>query len=79
MKIVFEGDKFVESALGAQREAATSFGVNTLLIEKYITQPRHIEVQVCNPGFFFTNISAYAFPQYRTCTSKKLSLFSVLR
>ncbi|KAI3512963.1 hypothetical protein L1887_20286 [Cichorium endivia] len=31
---------------GAQREAAASFGVNTILLEKYITRPRHIEVQV---------------------------------
>ncbi|KAL0732268.1 hypothetical protein Bca4012_008477 [Brassica carinata] len=37
---------FADSFLGAQREAAASFGVNTILLEKYITRPRHIEVQV---------------------------------
>ena len=37
---------FVDSFLGAQLEAAASFGINTILLEKYITQPRHIEVQV---------------------------------
>ncbi|CAK7346541.1 unnamed protein product [Dovyalis caffra] len=31
---------------GAQREAAASFGINTILLEKYITKPRHIEVQI---------------------------------
>ncbi|TVU49196.1 hypothetical protein EJB05_00494, partial [Eragrostis curvula] len=46
MRIVQRPDEFVDSVLSAQREAAASFGVNTLLIEKYITQPRHIEVQV---------------------------------
>ncbi|KAK3140184.1 hypothetical protein QOZ80_5AG0397220 [Eleusine coracana subsp. coracana] len=46
MKIVQGPDDFVDSVLSAQREAAASFGVNTLLIEKYITQPRHVEVQV---------------------------------
>ncbi|CAL4891135.1 unnamed protein product [Urochloa decumbens] len=46
MRIVQRPDEFVDSVLSAQREAAASFGVNTLLIEKYITQPRHVEVQV---------------------------------
>ncbi|KAK9144785.1 hypothetical protein Sjap_004688 [Stephania japonica] len=46
MRIVQSPDEFVDSFLGAQREAATSFGVNTILLEKYITRPRHIEVQI---------------------------------
>lgn len=46
MRIVEGPNEFVESFLGAQREAAASFGINTILLEKYITQPRHIEVQV---------------------------------
>ncbi|KAL2323524.1 hypothetical protein Fmac_027903 [Flemingia macrophylla] len=46
MRIVRSPDEFVESFLAAQREAATSFGVNTILLEKYITRPRHIEVQI---------------------------------
>ncbi|KAJ0946333.1 putative methylcrotonoyl-CoA carboxylase [Helianthus annuus] len=46
MRIVQSPKEFVDSFLGAQREAAASFGVNTILLEKYITRPRHIEVQV---------------------------------
>ncbi|KAI3966996.1 hypothetical protein MKW92_046123 [Papaver armeniacum] len=46
MRIVNCPDDFAESFLAAQREAAASFGVNTILLEKYITQPRHIEVQI---------------------------------
>lgn len=46
MRIVTSPTEFVDSFLGAQREAAASFGVNTILLEKYITKPRHIEVQV---------------------------------
>ncbi|XP_057996586.1 methylcrotonoyl-CoA carboxylase subunit alpha, mitochondrial isoform X2 [Hevea brasiliensis] len=46
MRIVQSPNQFIESFLGAQREAAASFGVNTILLEKYITQPRHIEVQI---------------------------------
>ncbi|KAL9249120.1 Methylcrotonoyl-CoA carboxylase subunit alpha, mitochondrial-like protein [Drosera capensis] len=45
MRIVQNPAEFVDSFLGAQREAAASFGVDTILLEKYITRPRHIEVQ----------------------------------
>ncbi|WJX12121.1 methylcrotonoyl-CoA carboxylase [Trifolium repens] len=46
MRIVHTPDEFAESFLAAQREAAASFGVDTILLEKYITKPRHIEVQI---------------------------------
>ncbi|KAK7277620.1 hypothetical protein RJT34_22635 [Clitoria ternatea] len=46
MRIVNTTDEFTESFLAAQREAAASFGVDTILLEKYITRPRHIEVQI---------------------------------
>ncbi|XP_047077659.1 uncharacterized protein LOC124687984 isoform X2 [Lolium rigidum] len=45
MGIVQGPDGLVDSVLSAQREVAASFRTNTLLIEKYFTQPRHIEVQ----------------------------------
>jgi 3-methylcrotonyl-CoA carboxylase alpha subunit len=37
---------FDEALEGAMREAAAAFGDNRVLIEKYITAPRHIEMQV---------------------------------
>ncbi|KAL9239692.1 hypothetical protein vseg_013991 [Gypsophila vaccaria] len=46
MRIVQNRNEFVESFLAAQREAAASFGVDAILLEKYITRPRHIEVQI---------------------------------
>ncbi|KAL8530543.1 hypothetical protein ACS0TY_007543 [Phlomoides rotata] len=46
MRIVQSPKDFVDSFIGAQREAAASFGINTILLEKYITKPRHIEVQI---------------------------------
>lgn len=46
MRIVHSPNEFADSFLGAQREAAASFGTSTILLEKYITKPRHIEVQV---------------------------------
>ncbi|GMJ01155.1 hypothetical protein like AT1G03090 [Hibiscus trionum] len=51
MRIVQSPNDFVDSFLGAQREAAASFGINTILLEKYITQPRHIEVQIFGDKF----------------------------
>lgn len=52
MKIVQKPSEFVDLFLGAQREAAAAFGVNTILLEKYITRPRHIEVQVHSALFY---------------------------
>ncbi|KZV25454.1 methylcrotonoyl-CoA carboxylase subunit alpha, mitochondrial-like [Dorcoceras hygrometricum] len=46
MRIVQSRNDFADSFIGAQREAAASFGINTILLEKYITKPRHIEVQI---------------------------------
>ncbi|MCD7466798.1 hypothetical protein HAX54_003823 [Datura stramonium] len=45
MRIVQSPDEFADSFLSAQREAAASFGISSTLLEKYITKPRHIEVQ----------------------------------
>jgi 3-methylcrotonyl-CoA carboxylase alpha subunit len=46
MRIV-ESDAQLQDALAsAKREAASSFGDDRVLIEKYLTRPRHIEVQV---------------------------------
>ena len=38
--------EFAEMLLSCKREAASSFGDDRVLIEKYIERPRHIEVQV---------------------------------
>jgi 3-methylcrotonyl-CoA carboxylase alpha subunit len=46
MRIV-EGSADFDSALaGAKREASKSFGNDAMLIEKYLRQPRHVEIQV---------------------------------
>ncbi|MGV3770889.1 MAG: acetyl/propionyl/methylcrotonyl-CoA carboxylase subunit alpha [Sphingobium phenoxybenzoativorans] len=37
---------FADSPLSCQREAASSFGNDQVLLEKWVTNPRHIEVQV---------------------------------
>jgi acetyl/propionyl-CoA carboxylase alpha subunit len=35
-----------DAIASARREAAASFGDDRLLLERYITRPRHVEVQV---------------------------------
>jgi 3-methylcrotonyl-CoA carboxylase alpha subunit len=46
MRVVSHADDFAAQLGSAKREAAKAFGDNTMLIEKYLTQPRHIEIQV---------------------------------
>jgi 3-methylcrotonyl-CoA carboxylase alpha subunit len=46
MRRVDDAEGFDDALDSAKREAASSFGDDRVLIEKYITSPRHIEVQV---------------------------------
>ena len=46
MRIVQGIGDLAEAVVGAQREAESAFGDGTLFLERYVTDPRHIEVQV---------------------------------
>ena len=46
MKKVDRAEDFADGLASARREGQSSFGDPRVLIEKYITRPRHIEVQV---------------------------------
>ncbi len=46
MRKVETSEDFIDALASCQREAKSSFGNDIVLIEKYITNPRHIEVQV---------------------------------
>jgi 3-methylcrotonyl-CoA carboxylase alpha subunit len=50
MRLVERPGDFADALASAQGEAATAFGNPAVLIEKYIQQPRHIEVQVFGDG-----------------------------
>ena len=50
MRLVENPADFNAMLEGAQREGQASFGDPVCLIEKYITQPRHIEIQVFGDG-----------------------------
>lgn len=46
MRIAFNDDEAREGFQSSKNEAATSFGDDRIFIEKFVTQPRHIEIQV---------------------------------
>ncbi|MCW8863566.1 MAG: acetyl/propionyl/methylcrotonyl-CoA carboxylase subunit alpha [Colwellia sp.] len=46
MRQVWNEQEFEEGFAAAKREALSSFGDDTMLVEKYLTQPRHVEIQV---------------------------------
>ncbi|KAF2184088.1 hypothetical protein K469DRAFT_751136 [Zopfia rhizophila CBS 207.26] len=46
MRIVNKPEEFFDQLNSAKSEARNSFGDEVMLVEKYITTPRHIEVQV---------------------------------
>lgn len=46
MRLVQSEDELVKAAAAAQNEARTAFGDDTILLERYLENPRHIEVQI---------------------------------
>jgi 3-methylcrotonyl-CoA carboxylase alpha subunit len=50
MRKVAAPDDFMDALASARGEAATAFGNDAVLIEKFVEKPRHIEVQVFGDG-----------------------------
>ncbi len=50
MRVVETAADFGAQLAGARREAKGAFGDDRVLVEKYLTRPRHIEVQVFGDG-----------------------------
>jgi len=46
IRIVEEEAAFEKAAAAAQREAETAFGEGRLIVERYVREPRHVEVQI---------------------------------
>lgn len=46
MRQVWSAGEFDEALNAARREAMNGFGNDDMLVEKYLTQPRHVEIQV---------------------------------
>ena len=46
MRAVLSAAEFEDALISAKRESMTSFGDDQMLIEKYLTRPRHVEIQI---------------------------------
>ncbi|AWK85242.1 acetyl/propionyl/methylcrotonyl-CoA carboxylase subunit alpha [Azospirillum thermophilum] len=46
MRVVRSAGELADAVAGAQREAKAAFGDDSLLLEKYLGRPRHVEIQV---------------------------------
>jgi 3-methylcrotonyl-CoA carboxylase alpha subunit len=46
MRLVQQSSDFIAALASCQREAQASFGSAHVLVERYVTRPRHIEIQV---------------------------------
>jgi 3-methylcrotonyl-CoA carboxylase alpha subunit len=46
MRVVHNADEFMTALEAVKREANASFGDDHVLLERYLTKPRHIEIQV---------------------------------
>ncbi|MDR3437729.1 acetyl/propionyl/methylcrotonyl-CoA carboxylase subunit alpha [Telmatospirillum sp.] len=51
MRVVEDPATFALQLAATRREAKASFGDDRVLIEKYLTRPRHVEIQVFADGF----------------------------
>jgi acetyl-CoA/propionyl-CoA carboxylase biotin carboxyl carrier protein len=51
MRVVAGASDLPAALAGARRESAAAFGDDTLFLERYVSRPRHIEVQVLADGY----------------------------
>ena len=51
MKVVWQQSEFLEQLHSAKREALNGFGNDKILMERYLTKPRHVEIQVFADNF----------------------------
>ncbi|MFQ3228696.1 MAG: 3-methylcrotonyl-CoA carboxylase alpha subunit [Reinekea sp.] len=66
MRQVWAAKEFDEALAAAKRESLNAFGDDTMLVEKYLTQPRHVEIQVFCDQF---NKAVYLFE--RDCSVQR--------
>ena len=66
MRVVEQEGAFAEALSGARREALKSFADDTLLLEKYLPSPRHVEVQI-----FFDNAGSGIYLADRDCSVQR--------
>lgn len=66
MRIVNDAAFFMDALASCQRESLSSFGDNHVLIERYLQQPRHIEIQI-----FSDSVGNYVYLFERDCSVQR--------
>ena len=66
MRIVNSSDEFISLLESCQREAINSFSNDHVLIERYVTKPRHIEIQI-----FGDELGNYVYLFERDCSVQR--------
>ncbi|KAI1305797.1 Methylcrotonoyl-CoA carboxylase subunit alpha, mitochondrial [Halotydeus destructor] len=66
MRIAHTEDSFLEELDSAKRESLKSFGDDNVLLEKYVENPRHVEVQV-----FGDTLGNYVYLFERDCSVQR--------
>ncbi|MCG7530157.1 acetyl/propionyl/methylcrotonyl-CoA carboxylase subunit alpha [Psychrobium sp. MM17-31] len=66
MRVVESADEFDAALASTKREAIASFGNDKMLIERYLTKPRHVEIQV-----FADNHSNCIYLSERDCSIQR--------
>ncbi|AVO41634.1 acetyl-CoA carboxylase biotin carboxylase subunit [Simplicispira suum] len=66
MRVVEKSEDFAAALASCQREAVNSFGLDAVLVEKYVQRPRHIEIQV-----FGDTLGNYVYLFERDCSVQR--------
>ena len=66
MRQVWSSEEFDEALAAAKRESLASFGDDNMLVEKYLTKPRHVEIQI-----FFDNFGNGIYLAERDCSVQR--------
>lgn len=73
MRIAWNDDEAREGFKLSTQEAASSFGDDRILVEKFVDNPRHIEIQVCT-GFQVCQMLIIVFIFTQTLRRKLLEM-----
>ncbi len=66
MKVIWEEQELEESLINAMREAEAAFGNSGMYMEKFIEDPRHIEIQIAGDQF-----STFCHMSERDCSIQR--------
>ena len=70
MRVANTPEEFAQSFQTAQKESQMAFGDNTMYIERFVENPRHIEFQILGDRYGNVSISVSATARSRDVTRK---------